>query len=130
MALESTICVGALATLAWVARALINVHTGLAVGGQLVAGVTDALEAAVHVDTASVVTHTALGALVLVAAKAAVRGMLETVLAETHIGAGCVPAVALETDERVLQALVHIDAGETGGGQRESWQAFAAEGAI
>jgi uncharacterized spore protein YtfJ len=36
----------------------------------------------------------------------------------------------LETDERVLQALVHVNAGEAGGGQREPGRAFAAERAI
>jgi hypothetical protein len=72
LALESSISVGALAALARVAQALVNVHTGLTVGSKLVTRVTNALEPAVHVDTTTVVAHPALGALVLVPAEAAV----------------------------------------------------------
>ncbi len=114
LALETTICICALSTLAGVAGALINVHTGLTIGGQLIAWITYTSEPAVHINTPTVVAHPALCTLILITTEPTIRGMLKTILAQADVGAGCVLAAAFETDERVLQTLVHINAGQSG----------------
>jgi hypothetical protein len=56
--------------------------------------------------------------------------MLKAILAEAYVGARCVLAVPLEADKGVLHALIHIDAGQAGGGQGVARQALTAEGAV
>ena len=56
--------------------------------------------------------------------------MLKAVLAQADVGARCVLAAAFEADERVLQAFIHINAGQSGWRKRKAGQAFTAEGAI
>ena len=91
-ALVATGVVGALTPLTWVARALVHIFAGLSVGGELVAGLTHALEAAVHIHAPSVLTHTSLRAFIHVSTKAAVRGMFKAIFANANIGAWSVLA--------------------------------------
>ena len=79
--------VGALAPLTRVAGALVHIFTGLSVGGQLVAGLTHALEATVHIHAPSVLTHPRLSAFIHVSTKAAIRGMFKAIFANANIGA-------------------------------------------
>ena len=119
--------VGTFSPLTRVTGALVHVLAGLPVGGQLVAGLTHTLEAAVHVDTSTVLAHSSLGTLVHVSAKAAVGGVFKPILANTDIGARGVLAEALEADHRVLQALVHVDTAQPGLGQSVSRMTFTTE---
>jgi hypothetical protein len=130
LALEATVCIRALTALAWVARTLVDINTGFTIRSQLIAGVTDALEAAIHVDTPTIITHPALRTLIQIPTEATVRRVLKAILTQADVGAWCVFAVPLEADERVLHALVHINAGESGGGEGVAGRALAAERAV
>jgi hypothetical protein len=130
LALETTICICALSTLAGVAWALINVHTGLTIGSQLIAWITYTSESAVHINTPTIVAHPALCTLILITTEPTIRGMLKTILAQADVGARCVLAAAFQADERVLQTLIHVNAGQSGWRKWKSWQAFTPEGAI
>lgn len=78
------------------------------VGSNPEAGVADAFEGAFHVHALSVLAHPARGTLVHVHAKRVVSRGSESRLANAVVRARCVLASAVQTDPRILGALVDI----------------------
>lgn len=72
------------------------------------AGVADAFEGALHVHALSVLAHPARGTLVHVHAKRVVSRGGESRLANAVVRSRCVLASTVQTDSRILGALVDV----------------------
>ena len=93
--METARGVGAVATHAGVALALVDVHTFSS--SCLIARITQALEATLRVDALAMVAHARLPAFIDVPAKGSVWCKFEAYFAGAHVGTQCVGTTAPET---------------------------------
>ena len=124
---KSAIRVDAVSVLARIALALVNVFASSSIARELISRIANATEPSVPVDALTVLTHSVVGALVLVQAEPAVGRVGKAALALANVGPGRVPASSAETNSGIFHALVHIDTAESGRRNRESFFAFTAE---
>ena len=106
--METARGVGAVATHAGVALALVDVHTFSS--SCLIARITQALEATLRVDALAMVAHPCLPTLVDVPAKGSVWCKFKAHLAGADVGAERVGTTAPQTPEWVFTTLICIHA--------------------
>ena len=75
----------------------------------------------------AIITHPCLATFIKVTTKPPVSRVNKPVLTNTDVGPGGVLTLALQTDPRVLQTLLHINTRQAGGRQGKARQTFTAK---